>query len=137
MSNGLLNFKEECDKQGILISFYGSISQELLVEIGCTLKNRMKIENINPTKVIKIFAMFVEQTQNIIHYSADKISNVGNNLSNGIIVVGYRNGYYYVLCGNKIDRDNIEPLTKKLTILHGMDKIELKSYYKEQRKKKH
>ncbi len=138
MSNNLYDFKEECDKQGILLSFYGSFSQELLVEIGDTLRNRMKIESLNPTKMTKVFAIFIEQVQNIIHYSAERLSNEDLNngsLSNGIVVVGYKNDYYYVVCGNKINKKDIEMLTHKLTVLHGMNKAELKSYYKEQRKK--
>ncbi|HHB93267.1 MAG TPA: hypothetical protein ENK59_08670 [Thioploca sp.] len=138
MSNNLYSFKEEYDKQGILLSFYGSFSQELLVEIGDTLKNRMKIEALNSAKMTRVFAMFIEQVQNIIHYSAEKISNEDLNsgsLSNGIVVVGYKNDYYYVVCGNKIKKKDIEKLTDKLTVLHNMDKAELKSFYKEQRKK--
>ncbi|MFK5969728.1 MAG: SiaB family protein kinase [Candidatus Marithrix sp.] len=138
MSNNLYSFKEECDKQGILLSFYGSFSQELLVEIGDTLKNRMKIESLNPAKMTRVFAMFIEQVQNIIHYSAERFSDKdlnGGSLSNGIVVVGYKNDYYYVVCGNKINKKDIEKLTNKLTVLHNMDKIELKSFYKEQRKK--
>ncbi|MDM8569381.1 SiaB family protein kinase [Thiotrichales bacterium HSG1] len=133
--NNLFNLKEKCNKQGILITFYGFISQELLVEIGYTLKSRMQTENVPSTKITKIFAMFVEQTQNIVHYSAEKIFNTNGGLSNGIVVIGYQDGHYYVLCGNKIDKNSIEPLTQKLTFLHDMDKDELKSYYKEQRKK--
>ncbi len=138
MFNNLYSFKEECDKQGILLSFYGSFSQDLLVEIGDTLKNRMKIEALNPTKMTRVFAMFIEQVQNIIHYSAERISSGnlnGGGLSNGIVVVGYKNNNYYVVCGNKIDKKDIEMITQRLTILHNMDKAELKSYYKEQRKK--
>ncbi len=136
ISNELFEFKEECDKHGILLSFYGYFSQELLVEIGDTLRNRMKLDNTNSTKMIKIFAMFIEQAQNIIHYSAEKSFNKELNcsLSNGVIVVGYQDDLYYVLCGNQIDKKNIELLTKKLTTLHNMNKNELKYYYKKQRK---
>ncbi|MDM8564611.1 SiaB family protein kinase [Candidatus Halobeggiatoa sp. HSG11] len=135
MLDSLLDFKKECDKQGILISFYGFISQELLVEVGHNLKSRMELERIDSTKITKIFAMFVEQTQNIVRYSAEKVSDVNGSLSNGIIIIGYKDEHYFVLCGNKIKKNSIEPLTKKLSILHSMDKNELKSYYKEQRKK--
>jgi len=134
MLNALFDFKEKCDKQGILLSFYGSFSQELLVEIGETLRNRIKFDN--PNKTIKLFAMFIEQAQNIVRYSTEKTFNKELNcsLSNGVIVIGYQDDSYYVLCGNQVNKKNIEFITKKLTALHGMDKNELKSYYKEQRK---
>lgn len=136
MFDNLLNFKDECSKQGVLLSFYGFLSQELLVEIGCTLRFRMEIENIPPTKITKIFAMFIEQTQNMVHYSAEKISNIDGGLGNGIVIIGHRDGHYYVLCGNKIDINNIVLLTEKLSVLCDMNKDELKSYYKEQRRKR-
>ena len=138
MLENLYNFKTELNQRGIFFCFSGPISQDLLVEIGDTLKNKMKLEETNTSTVTKVFAMFVEQVQNIIHYSAEKIplDEPEAELSSGIVVVGYENPHYYVLCGNLVDDQTVERLRNKLTALQNMNKDELKRYYKEQRKKK-
>jgi hypothetical protein len=137
MLTNLYNFKNELDKQGIFLGFSGPLSQELLVEIGDALKNKMKLEETTSSSTItKVFSMLIEQAQNIIHYSAEKVQPEHSpaTLSSGIIVVGYNHSHYYVLCGNRIDNDTIEPLREKLTNLQNMNKEELKRYYREQRK---
>ena len=138
MLENLYSFKTELNQRGIFFCFSGPISQDLLVEIGDTLKNKMKLEETNSSTVTKVFAMFVEQVQNIIHYSAEKIplDEPEAELSSGIVVVGYENPHYYVLCGNLVDDQTVERLRNKLTALQNMNKDELKRYYKEQRKKK-
>jgi len=137
MLTNLYNFKNELDKQGIFLGFSGPISQELLVEIGDTLKNKMKMEEATSSSTrTKVFAMLIEQAQNIIHYSAEKVQPEHSpaTLSSGIIVVGYNHNHYYVLCGNRVDNNSVEQLRDKLTILQNMNKDELKCYYREQRK---
>jgi hypothetical protein len=134
----LYKFKKELDAQNILFGFSGPLSQELFVEIGHTLRNRMKLEETSSAKVLKVFTLFVEQVQNIIHYSAERISTTQPNpveLSHGVIVIGYENEKYYVMCGNLIDSKLVDDLQKRLVTLQNMDKEELKHYYKEQRKK--
>ncbi len=139
MLENLYNFKTELNQRGIFFCFSGPISQELLVEIGDTLKNKMRLEDTSSSTVFNVFAMFVEQVQNIIHYSAEKIplnEPEKAELSSGIVVVGYENEHYYVLCGNMIECKTVDRLREKLTALQNMSKDELKRYYKEQRKKK-
>lgn len=138
MLTNIYNFKTELNQQGIFFCFSGPLSQELLVEIGDTLKNKMKLEATSSSTIVKVFSMFVEQAQNILHYSAERIPP--NNaekaeLSSGIIVVGYKNEHYYVVCGNMIENDAVAMLREQLTKLQQMNKDELKRYYKEQRKK--
>jgi hypothetical protein len=80
----------------------------------------------------------VEQSQNIIHYSAEKTPPDEDKaeLSSGIIGVGYDTGHYYVLCGNRVKKEAVAALGEQLTKLQSMSKDELKRYYKEERRKK-
>ncbi|MEN8220491.1 MAG: SiaB family protein kinase [Pseudomonadota bacterium] len=133
----LYYLKTELDTQGILFSFSGPISQTLLLEMGDTLRNKMTLEKATPSITLKVFSMLVEQTQNIIHYSAEKRTPLHSKeaVSDGIIVVGYENGRYYVLCGNQVHNNKVNRITNELTQLQNMDKEALKDYYKEQRRK--
>ncbi len=134
----LYKFKKELDAQNIFFGFSGPLSQNLFVEIGYTLRNRMKLEETSSAKALKVFALFVEQVQNIIHYSAERISTTQPDpieLSHGVIVIGCENEKYYVMCGNLIDSKLVDNLQQRLVTLQNMDKEELKHYYKEQRRK--
>ncbi|KHD09179.1 hypothetical protein PN36_01165 [Candidatus Thiomargarita nelsonii] len=133
----LYYLKTELDTQGILFSFSGPLSQTLLLEMGDTLRNKMTLEKASPSTTLKVFSMLVEQTQNIIHYSAAKKKSAYSKeaVTDGIIVVGYENGHYYVLCGNLVSNQKINSITNQLSQLQRMDKDDLKDYYKEQRRK--
>ena len=133
----LYQLKKELQTQGILFNFSGPISQTLLLEIGDTLRNKMELDKTSPSTVLKVFAMLVEQTQNIIHYSAEKrtAAHSKESVSDGLIVVGIEKERYYVLCGNTVYNRNVNNIHNQLTQLQNMDKNELKQYYKEQRRK--
>ena len=137
MLERLYQFKSDLDQQGIFFCFSGPISQALLMEVGDTLRNKMAREKTSPSIILKVFAMFVEQAQNIIHYSAEEVASnqSEDGLRNGIIVVGYNNGHHYVLCGNMIENQDVSILSEQLNKLQTMNKEELKIYYKEQRRK--
>ncbi|OQX27943.1 MAG: hypothetical protein BWK80_02750 [Desulfobacteraceae bacterium IS3] len=125
--NDLYSLKQDFNKRGIFLTFSGPVSQSLVVEIGATLKKKMKLEEASKTTVLRVFSAVVENAQNVLHYSAE--SNFG------VIAVGIENDCYFVLCGNMIENERVEPLREKLTLMRGMSKEELRQYYKEQRKK--
>ncbi|HHC25482.1 MAG TPA: hypothetical protein ENK58_08760, partial [Desulfobacterales bacterium] len=121
MVKNLYALKKDFGKRGIFLSFSGPLSQELMVEIGATLKQKMKLEEASKSTVFRVFSMVVENAQNIIYYSAEE--------SHGIIIVGYENKHYFVMSGNMVKNEKVERLRKKLTALQTMDKDELKKHY--------
>jgi len=133
----LYYLQTELDTQGILFSFSGPLSQTLLLEMGDTLRNKMTLEKASPSMTLKVFSMLVEQTQNIIHYSAKKRTPAHSRkaVSEGIIVVGCESGRYYVLCGNIVPNQKVNSIAKQLSQLQKMDKEALNKYYREQRRK--
>ncbi|OQW95549.1 MAG: hypothetical protein BWK79_02125 [Beggiatoa sp. IS2] len=137
MLENLYEFKKELRGRGISFCFSGPVSQELLVEIGTTLRHKMELEDTGSSTVLKVFSILVEQTQNMIHYSAEKtpVNPSENFVSSGIIVVGCENEHYYVLCGNMIYNEEVGKIRDKLVKLQQMNREELKNYYKEQRRK--
>ncbi|MCP4702509.1 MAG: hypothetical protein GY862_37470 [Gammaproteobacteria bacterium] len=137
MINNLYTFKKMLDEHDILLAFSGPLSQKLLVEIGDMLRNKMKQEEASSSTTTKVFSMLIEQAQNIIHHSNENMikENQEPALSNGVLLVGHDQTYYYVLCGNKIKNESVQPLSKRLLTLQSMSKDELKRYYKEQRRK--
>ncbi|MDM8525187.1 SiaB family protein kinase [Desulfococcaceae bacterium HSG8] len=136
----LYSFKKDLSRQGVFFCFSGPVSQDLLVEFGTILKQKIKLEMPRNAVALRVFSMVVEQAQNIIHYSAEKCpkdnkAGKEEELSIGIIAVGYESGHYFVLSGNVIEHQNVERLRKRLIKLRKMSKEELKKHYKEQRRK--
>jgi hypothetical protein len=75
--------------------------------------------------------------QNVINYSAEKgdAGEDDQDLSFGILIIGKREGQFYIQCGNYVTQEQEAPLRHKLTKIQSMDKDELKKFYKEQRRK--
>lgn len=138
MLENLYHLKMLLDQQGLFFCFSGPLSQTLLVEIGDILKNRMKSDEANSSTILKVFSVFIEQAQNILHYSSEKVffsPDQHTRLSHGIVAVGYNQEHYYVVCGNLVKNESVDKLRGLLMVLQNMSKEELKEYYKEQRKK--
>ena len=97
----------------------------------------MELEGVGASVINRVFAVFIEQIHNILHYSEEKIpedETVEGELRFGIVLVGMWGARYYVRCGNFVSNRHVEPLSELLGQLQGMDKEELKALYKERRR---
>ncbi|MBY0577989.1 MAG: SiaB family protein kinase [Burkholderiales bacterium] len=131
------SYHEEITEKGIFLTFSGILTHDFLIKLGTTLKSSMSLYNVDSNIVLKIFALVVEQSQNIIFYSAERlpVSSPNNEkMGIGTITVGLQGQHFFVLCGNRIANENVEKLRNKLVPIQKMGKDELKQYYKEQRR---
>lgn len=140
MLKNLYGFKQAFNKEGIFFCFVGPISQDLLTEIGDVLEQKMAMEKASKSAILKVFYLVVEKAQNIIHYSAEKVTVENSNggqkeMSVGIILVGIEDSQYYVITGNMIKNPEVAVLSEKLNRVKGMSKSDLKKYYLTQRRK--
>ncbi|MBU1611021.1 MAG: SiaB family protein kinase [Proteobacteria bacterium] len=124
--------------EGILFCFIGPISQSVVEGIGAALRHKMELADTTITVSQRVFSIFVEQMQNVVNYSAEKVNKdeqIDGDLRFGMIVVGQKtNGQFYIVSGNHIHKDDTERIMGLLDTLKQMDKEELKALYKEQRK---
>lgn len=130
----LYNYKQELKDQGIIFSFSGPMSHDIIEGIGSAI--RIKIaegENGDKNIALKVFSIFVEQVENVINYSVEKDS-IDSDMGFGIVVVGKKDDIYFISGGNKIPNEKVEKLETMLSNLISMDKEELKAFYKERRK---
>lgn len=138
MTNDLFALKEQIDQQDLFFCFKGPISQSLVAEMGGLLKRKMSLENAKKMAVMRVFGVVVENAQNILRYSAERVvhsifSPQEQELSIGIIAVGQENGHFFVLSGNAVDNSQVEPLQERLNRLQTMTAEELKTFYLDQR----
>jgi len=131
---------ERLTNQEIIFCFCGSASQPIVEGIGETLLQRMELEGTDTGVVGRVFQVFVEQMQNIVNYSAERIpppAEGGEELAVGILIVGREDGSFCVSCGNHIENRHVEFLSTTLGKLQALDKDQLKALYKERRKNGH
>lgn len=76
-------YRDTYDYQ-FIVSFKGRLSQEVLTEFGSMIRTSLSTES----KIKKIFAVFIELAQNMLHYSAERKSlEDGRETGVGIIMV--------------------------------------------------
>lgn len=132
------DFYNQLTKEGIIFCFCGSASQLIVEGIGETLLQRIKMEGTDTGVVGRVFQVFVEQMQNIVSHSAERIvseDDEGSELRVGIVVVGREKDKFYVRCGNYVENAQAEPLRERLAMLQTLTKDQLKALYKEERRK--
>ena len=123
-------FREKMVAEGVMFCYSGPVSQGLIEEVGQAVRTKMTAQAESKTIIERIFGIFVEQVQNIMNYSAEKLDS----LRSGIIIVGREARAYFVLCGNVVDDDNRLKIVRTLREIEGKDKHELKSLYKQRMK---
>ncbi len=136
MQEEVHQFYRQLQEKGIIFSFSGPISQSLLEGIGQTLKQKMSLEETSTNIIQKVFSIFVELMQNIINYSAQRVTSeeAEQEISYGVLIVGKEGQHFYIISGNYIQEEQEAALRDKLTRIRSMDKTELKQFYKQQRR---
>jgi hypothetical protein len=139
MLNELYEFKRNLHDQGIFFCFNGPIAQNLVVELGDLLRQKLQLEEAGATTILKAFSLMIEQAQNILHHSDEHIvagvEGSTTNLNVGIITVGFTDGHNFLVCGNQIETWKVAELKRNLENLRSMDREQLNNAYREQRRK--
>ncbi|MFZ7102889.1 MAG: SiaB family protein kinase [Peptococcaceae bacterium] len=132
MNNSLLKLHDMLRSQGVLISFSGKFSQEIIEELGQAVRKYLETEEKPSTDIYNTFSIFVEQTQNIKKYCTQKQgSGYYEKIADScIIVIGKTDNGIYISSGNLLENSDIAGLVGKLEKLIPLDKTELKKLYK-------
>jgi hypothetical protein len=133
MNSTLLDVQNKLRQSGILICFSGRLSQGLIEEYGEAVKTYLETEDRPMNEIYNVFAIFIEQTQNIKNYNACKQGSAafGEIASSAIVTIGKTADSYYVCSGNLIEDADIAMLTETIKEVAGLDKDGLKRLYKE------
>ncbi|MCS7018756.1 MAG: SiaB family protein kinase [Cytophagales bacterium] len=111
----------------------GLISQDILSLIALSLKRRPD----NEVVARRLFAIVVELSQNIFHYSAIKEFSVKDQreIGVGIVAVGESDTHYVVASGNVAKRESALFVAQQCDYINQLDSEALRQYYREQRRK--
>jgi len=136
-SKTLYKLHASLNTQQTMIAYNGPVTQDVIEGLGASLEQHLHLYGADIATVQRVFAVFIEGTQNIMHYSSDKVPNNANQdaVSSGIITVGHQAKTFNLAFGNCMLNKNIEPMMEQLHRISLMTHEALKNHYKQQRKK--
>ena len=120
-------------EEDVILSLKGMISQNILAGLVEMIKDKFIPGRGQQGIVKKMYAIFIEMVQNIIHHSADKII-LGKNKKNigmGIIFLREIKDHYEITTGNLMENTKITGIKKLLDTVNGMEKEEVHRLYKQ------
>jgi Family of unknown function (DUF6272) len=132
----LHDFLSLLKREGVILAYCGYVTEPLLHGVGETLKRRMEMLETDTKTMRSVFAIFVEQMQNLIRYSAEihppgSPADIPVNLRYGVLTIGIEDGAYVVYAANLVNRRDVDRMRERLAALSAMNKAELKTAYKE------
>ncbi|WP_290917702.1 SiaB family protein kinase [Halodesulfovibrio sp.] len=125
------------EDSGVVFYFNGPVSQSVVEGVGDAIRTKLRHEEVGLGAIQRVFTILIEQMQNIIRYSADRVlsDERGAETAWGQIIVGQDDeGGYYISCGNRIHASQTQKLAHKIEQVQQMPPEELKQYYKRMRK---
>ncbi|MDG1987162.1 MAG: SiaB family protein kinase [Halieaceae bacterium] len=126
MENETLKLHELMISRGTFFCYSGPLSEEVLTSLSGAVKEQLSDSEDLPV-VKKVFGIFVEQAQNIIRYSVDRLDQSGV----GSVAISKTEKGFMIEAVNSIDPKNVDRLEEILKPLTEMNKDELKSAYKD------
>jgi hypothetical protein len=109
------------------------VTSELLTTILSIMESKMDAYEEKPKVKKKVFNVLVECLQNLYHHiDKDNISEEILSFDNSaLLMIAKNTDNYQVMTGNYMETKYVNDLKAKLDLVNSMDKLELKSYYKE------
>lgn len=130
------SFGKVLDRNGIVLCYRGQLSQAVTETLGDVVRERWK-RGDDANLARSVFAVFIEIAQNITHYACgnEGRSSASPNSVDGTVLAGSDRSGAYIVGGNYIRAELHEDIERTLTAIWGMDKTQLKAYYKQQRRR--
>jgi Family of unknown function (DUF6272) len=134
----LLDLRSTLLQRGVVFTYGGDLTESVLSGIGQVVKQKLALEEPDVTTMRSVFAVFVEQMQNMIRHSATTAARHENRASRGqpshlrfgILTIGREENEYFVHAGKLIETADVERLRARLDEIRSMNKDQLKALYK-------
>ncbi len=135
LAKQMLDFRQSLHSEGIVFCYSGYMTEDVLLSIGSVIKQKLAADSVDKKVARGVFSVFVEQVQNVIRYSLEEDTggqlNEEIELRYGLLMVGLKEGQYFVSCANLIKKQNVQQLSEGLSHVQQLDKEGLKLLYKE------
>ena len=127
-------FQHLAREQNVVFYYTGYFSQAIVSAMGDALRQRLNQLDASNVQRRKLFSVFIEMAQNVVHYSAEHLSDSDSDnheIRRGALWVGEQDGRFYVVCANPVDRNQVGRIRDKLMPLLGMSNDDIKQLYKQ------
>lgn len=120
-------------EEDVILSLKGMVSQNILAGLVEMIKKKFIPDCGHERIVKKMYAVFIEMVQNIIHHSADRITSEKDkkNIGKGIIFLREIKDHFVISTGNLTENTKIAGIRTLLDTVNDMEKEELHRLYQQ------
>jgi hypothetical protein len=126
-------FTELAARHDVFFYYCGYFSQNIVEATADAIKSRLVAGEANYSTQRRLISTFIEMGQNIVHYSADVLSDPERDIDEvrfGTICIQQIEGGFHLTCSNPVSNAAAERLEPKLARLSQMSLDEIKSSYR-------
>ena len=133
LASELFKLHSDFAANDVMFCYSGYMTQAVLEGLGMALRAKLTLDQAERSVAKNLFAVFVEQVQNVARYSAQREGDTDDQaeLRSGILAIGKDQAGYFVACGNLVHKPAVEKLRDELVELQHLDRPELMALYKE------
>ena len=120
------------EDQGVMICFSGPFSHSVIEDLGVAVKKYLVSDDAPKDRLADVFAVFVEQAQNLKNYAArEELTEPSHAVyRSGTLAIAREGDRYVVGSGNLVRDEDAAGILKSLKVLAGLDACGLKQLYK-------
>lgn len=127
----IYNIYKQLEEQNVILSFKGMMTSELLTNILQIMESKLDSFEERPKIKKKVFNILVECLQNLYHHiDEEDMGKASKNERNSLFMIAKTKSTYSITTGNYIRPNEVEALQNRLDLINGMNREELKTYYK-------
>lgn len=118
--------------RNIIFSFKGVITEEILADLGEIIKNHISDFKYRPLVVKRVFSIFIEVAQNILHHSAERVTlGPHGERGSGIVMVIESESDFEIVSGNLISNSSSKSIEESCKLINSLDKEGLKKAFRQ------
>jgi len=132
----LYDLEKTLYQDNLIFTFTGIVSYNFLTSTSMVIKKDIEDSGETGKRVTNLFSVITELFQNIMNYSAKKVTMEDKSLGIGTCVIKRSAdlSQYIVSAGNMVTKEDEGKIRERLDKIISLDKDGLKAYYKEVRK---
>lgn len=111
--------------------YKGEMNHQMMRSFALMANRKMQTMDVSTAVRKKVFHIMIECLQNITKHS-DDYDEPNNQIGNGLFMVGRDNNSFYVITGNLVKAQNIEPLENRIIRLNKATASDLKRMFVQQ-----
>ena len=126
--NFVLTLFKAMQKDNLGYVYRGRFTQDITDSILALTENKLEKEEQSAKIKKRVYSILVECLQNITRHQDD--TKVDSPDSNGLFVIQKHDEKYFITTGNLVMNDNIDYIKNLIETINGLEKEDLKDYYK-------